>query len=126
MIDGDIAFCRDMIWTDDVQGARLVGESSDIFNVFGSMQLGSSMSFGFLGDVRFQGTNQNNIIDMQGQGFAKMVSFNGVGASWELASGMSVDSLLVFEEGDLNTASFPVVCERLRVRSFPLCPISVF
>lgn len=111
-LDGDIAFCRDMVWMSGTQGARFSAASTATLNIFGSLMLTTDMSFDFQGNVRFQGSNSGNTIDMAGHNFLKNVTFDGLGADWTLQSDMVVDALLYHYKGSLTSAGQTITCER--------------
>ncbi|MEM6379678.1 MAG: hypothetical protein AAF705_15860, partial [Bacteroidota bacterium] len=77
-LNGDIAFCRDMIWQTGTQNASLVAAASATLNVFGSFQLSNEMVFDFQGNVTFQGGNTGSTINLAGQQFNQNLTVDGV------------------------------------------------
>ncbi len=117
-IESDIIFVRSLIFQGDLQGASLIGPASGTLNVFGSFELNASMTFDYQGDVAFQGAEVDNIIDLAGQMFNQNVYFNGVQASWELASALVVGGVLFFQEGIFRSANFQIIAQRMSLNSF--------
>ncbi|MEO0341089.1 MAG: hypothetical protein AAF242_17985, partial [Bacteroidota bacterium] len=116
-IEADIIFVRDFVWTGDLQGASIVGPATGTLNVFGTFQLNPSMNFDYQGDVSFQGSQADNIIDLSGQMLQRDVYFNGVQATWELASALVLDGVLYFQEGVLLSRDFEIIAQRMNLNS---------
>lgn len=117
-LDGDIAFCRDMRWEVGTQGAVFSAAATATLNIFGGIQLSTEMTFDFRGNVRFQGNNTGNIIDMAGQSFLRNVTFEGAGGDWLLQSSLEVNAILYFYSGQLVSDGNPLICERFFTNVF--------
>jgi len=111
-LGGDIAFCRDMRWETGTQGATFSAAASATLSVFGGIQLSTEMTFDFRGDVRFQGSNTGNIIDLAGQPLLRNVTFDGTGAAWTLDDDFQVIGLFYYYSGTLISAGNDLICER--------------
>lgn len=112
-----IIYCQDMIWQDATNNPRFVGPENFILNIYGSILLTPDMTFDFLGDVNFLASSTEHRIDMAGHTLRRVVTFAGFGGSWTLVSPLAMDSLLIFNDGTLNTADQDISCQHLQIQA---------
>ncbi len=115
-VNNQIIYCLDMIWQDATNAPRFEGPADFLLNVYGSMLLNADMTFNFLGDVRFIGNTTGHQIDLAGHTLKRVVTFNGMGGEWTLATPFATDSLLIFNNGTLNSADQSIGCEHLQIK----------
>lgn len=100
-LNTDIAFVHNMDWSTVTNNPTFSVPRTGVMNVFGDYILSAIMTYNFLGTIRFQGDTPNNTIQFSGHDVGYVAIFNGNGG-WMLTDDFTVDSVLVFERGNLN------------------------
>jgi gliding motility-associated-like protein len=106
-LNTDIIFCRSMSWVGVTNNPSLEGGDAVNLNIFGSLGLNAQMTFDFTGQVIFAADQGGNTIDFGPHNAGTNVTFSGAGG-WSLTGPLTLDSLLRFSEGNLNTNDQPV------------------
>ncbi|MEI6766977.1 MAG: T9SS type A sorting domain-containing protein [Bacteroidota bacterium] len=102
-IDASTATCASMDWTGATNNPSVTGPTSNILEVYGSMNLVSAMNWSFNGKVYFKSTATGNTITSAGKQFRNYLYFNGIGGEWTLQDALAGDSTLYLYNGSLIT-----------------------
>ncbi len=96
------AYCRDMNWTGATNTPTFSGPFANQLKIFGSLNFIPAMLQQFLGTVSFEATSPGKTITCAGRSFNNAIGFNGAGG-WTLQDVLTVNNILNFNNGTLNT-----------------------
>jgi gliding motility-associated-like protein len=111
-LNTDVNFCRSMSWVGATGNPVFIGGRGVTLNVFGSLELITTMDYSFDGTVVFTGGANNNV-NFSGNTAGYILEFAGIG-EWTLTGDVAVDSILLFNEGTLRTSGSAVTTKYLR------------
>ena len=105
-----VVFFRNMTWQGVTNMPTLTGENTATINAYGSIELNADMNFDFDGQFVFTGPTADNRLNFGPHKIGQNVLFSGTGG-WILDGDAIVDSLIIFNEGTLNTNGQLVECQ---------------
>ncbi len=101
-INADNIFCLNIDWSAATNNPTFRGTKGQIINVFGSMTLIPNMTLDFKGDFLFRTNLPDMDIITADHPLGESVYFDGSGG-WILGNSLSVDSLVLLRNGNVNT-----------------------
>jgi gliding motility-associated-like protein len=129
-IYNDIAYCRDMIWTNIVMGSGLSGNEDDRIFINGNLNFTPSMTNNFLGEIFMVGSG-NLEINTSGIEIRNHLYLNNPAGSWRLENDLYVQKALFFVSGGFNTNSYSIdlnrfISENSTVRNLQLNSSAIY
>ena len=101
-INNENIFFRNLDWTGAAGTPQFLGDASKVMNSHGSFNLIPDMLFAFQGKIRFRSGDAATNINTAGHPLGNSITFNGDGG-WILMDKIIVDSLILLENGQVNT-----------------------
>ena len=114
IINNENIFCLNMDWTGATGSPVFQGDGDKVINIFGSLNFIPDMIFDFAGEVRFRAATQDAPLEPAGHHFGKSVIFVGDGG-WILQDSIVVDSIIIINDGDLNTNSHNLEADMMHI-----------
>ena len=123
-IENDIAYCRDMIWTNVLMGSGLAGSEDERIFINGSLYFSPEMINNFTGEIFMLGSG-NLVINTSGIEIRNHIYINNPAGNWRLENDLYVQHALFFVSGGFNTNSYSMdlnrfVSDRSTIRNLQL------
>jgi len=98
-------FCNNLNWSNTGYNPELIGKSTSILTINGSLSISDTYVDSYLGTIVFDGNTSNAI--QTSKPINSNIIFNGIG-SWTLLSDLSTSQSITLQSGTVNINSFQV------------------